>query len=183
MAEQMMNVGIPSKIPDAVIIEIPNKIPDYARRLIYGKVQSALKRNTRVMYQDTNETKIALDLVSQMEKATGLLLSRVGMNPDDVVPFVRQYFKTLESMGEMTKAACEKAGIDYKEPRGLRIARGEDVSQDHVKSDKKKKAKAAVNKEPDEVSKDNPNMESEDNADADNATEDADLSLKEAQAI
>lgn len=128
MAEYMMNVGIPKEVPDEVIITIPNKIPGHARRLIYGKVQSALKRNTRVMYQDTNETKIALDLIAQMEKATGLLLSRVGMNPDDVVPFVRKYFKTLEELGEMIKAACEKAGIDYKEPRGLRLARGEDVS-------------------------------------------------------
>lgn len=136
-AEHIMTAGVPKKIPEEIIITIPANVPDVVKRVIYGKVQSALKRNTRVMYQDTNETKIALDLVSQMEKATSLLLSRVGMHPDDVVPFVRRYFETLTEMGDMTKAACEKAGIEYKDPRGLRMARGEDVSRKTEKADAK----------------------------------------------
>ncbi len=123
MAEYIQLVGVPKSIPNEVVIPIPSNVPPIVRRIVYGKLQSALKRNTRVVYQDMNETKIALDLAIQMEKATSLLLGRVGMNPEAVVPFIRQYFTTLESMGEMTKAACKKAGIDYKEPKGLAIAR------------------------------------------------------------
>lgn len=123
MAEKIQLAGIPKNIPNEVIVPIPSNVPNIVKRIIYGKVQSALKRNTRVVYQDMSETKIALDLIMQMEKATSILLSRVSMNPDAVVPFVRRYFKTLEEMGSMTKTACEQAGIQYKEPRGLAVAR------------------------------------------------------------
>ncbi len=80
MSDYIWERGYPDNIPSEVVVKISTMLPGYVKRMVYKKIQLATDRNSRILLQENNDIRAALDIAQQMEMAAKRLLDRWRTN-------------------------------------------------------------------------------------------------------
>jgi hypothetical protein len=87
------------------------------------KVSLARERDTRVIIARTNDTHRVLDIVRAADRGIKILRNNllIRYKTDEVLPLLEKYQRAIEELHLATAKICEKAGVPYRPPRGLKV--------------------------------------------------------------